>query len=180
MKIKTKTLTMCALFAALTAVCSQIQIPIPMVPINLALFATYLAGTILGPLYGTVSIFAYVVLGAVGVPVFAGFNGGLGVVVGPTGGYIVGFILSAFITGLITKKFGYKTSTLVIAMLAGMLTCYILGTIWFIHVTNNNLATSLTYCVYPFLPGDAVKIALATLMTNRIRKALPDLVVANV
>lgn len=172
--MKAKLLTMCALFTALTAICSQIQIPLPLVPINLALFATYLAGTVLGPKYGTIAIVAYVLLGAVGVPVFAGFTGGLGVIVGPTGGYIVGFVLCTWFTGLIVKQFGYKAITLVVAMLAGISICYITGTIWFMHVTNNNLATSLTYCVFPFLPGDAVKIALAVLITIRMRKVFPD------
>ena len=87
---KTFKITMCALFAALTAICSQIQIPLPQIPINLALFSVCMAGAVLGAGYGSLSIIVYVLLGAVGVPVFAGFKGGFATITGPTGGYIVG------------------------------------------------------------------------------------------
>ena len=175
MNMKTKVLTTSSLFVALTAICSQIQIPLPMVPINLALFAIYLAGTILGPKYGTLSIIAYVLLGGIGAPIFAGFTGGFSYIVGATGGYIVGYIFTALIVGLITKKFGYRWWTLVIAMVLGLAVCYILGTIWFMYVTSNSLAVSLSYCVIPFLPGDVVKIMLAAVLTLRLRISLPEL-----
>lgn len=175
MNMKTRVLTTSALFVAITAICSQIQIPLPMVPINLALFAIYLAGALLGPKYGTISILAYVILGGIGAPIFAGFTGGFGTIAGPTGGYIVGYIFTAFIVGLITKKYGYNWWKLVIAMVLGLTVCYALGTIWFMYVTSNSLASAMTYCVIPFLPGDAVKIILATLLTIRFRISLPNL-----
>lgn len=175
MNMKTKVLTISAMFVALIAICSQIQIPLPMVPINLALFAIYLTGTILGPKYGTLSILTYVLLGGFGAPVFAGFSGGFGRITGPTGGYIIGYILATFIVGLITKKLGYNWWKLVIAMVVGLTACYIVGTAWFMYITGNSLAASMTYCVIPFLPGDVVKISLATVLTIRLRKSLPDL-----
>ncbi|WP_455715863.1 biotin transporter BioY [Anaerosporobacter sp.] len=175
MNMKTKVLTTSALFVALTAICSQIQIPLPMVPINLALFAVYLTGTLLGPQYGSLSILAYIILGGIGIPIFAGFRSGFGTITGPTGGYIVGYIFTAFIVGLITKEFGYTWLKLVIAMVLGLAVCYILGTIWFMYVTSNSLASAMTYCVIPFLPGDVVKIILATLLTIRLKKSLPEL-----
>lgn len=175
MNMKTKVLTTSAMFVALTAICSQIQIPLPMVPINLALFAIYLAGTILGPKYGTLSIIAYVLLGGIGAPIFAGFAGGFGIITGPTGGYIIGYILATLIVGLITKKFGYSWWKLVLAMIVGLTACYLVGTAWFMNVTGNSLAASMTYCVIPFLPGDVVKIILATALTIRLRMTLPDL-----
>ncbi|WP_167956481.1 biotin transporter BioY [Anaerosporobacter faecicola] len=175
MNNKTKYLTMSALFAALLAVCSQIQIPLPMVPINLALFGAYLAGALLGPKHGTISVFIYVLLGASGVPVFAGFTGGFRCVIGPTGGYIIGYIIAAFAVGFLTKKLGYTWWKLSLSMIIGMMLCYIVGTIWFMNVMKFSLSTSLVYCVYPFLPGDAIKILAATFLTLRLRKTLPEL-----
>lgn len=175
MNMKTKVLTTSAMFVALTAICSQIQIPLPMVPINLALFAIYLAGAILGPKYGTLSIIAYVLLGGIGAPIFAGFSGGFGIITGPTGGYIIGYIVATLIVGLITKKFGYSWWKLVIAMVVGLTACYIVGTLWFMYVTDNSLTAAMTYCVIPFLPGDVVKIILATVLTLRLRISLPEL-----
>ena len=101
-----KTLALCALFTALVAVCSQITIPLPLIPINLALFAVYLAGALLGPWRGALSLLVYLLLAAVGVPVMAGFRGGLGNLVGNTGGYVVGYIFAAFLTGLLVQKLG--------------------------------------------------------------------------
>lgn len=173
--MKTKQLTMCALFIALTAICSQIQIPLPMVPINLALFAIYMAGSLLGPKYGSITIIGYVVLGAVGLPIFVGFNGGFAVLTGPTGGYIIGYIFTSFLVGFITKHIGFSWWKLALSMLLGLAVCYIVGTIWFMYITSNNLAVSLTYCILPFLPGDAIKISLATILTLRLRSAIPEL-----
>lgn len=162
----------CALFAALTAVCSQIQIPLPMVPINLALFSVHLAALLLGKKYGAISQAVYILLAAVGVPVMAGLTGGLGQLLGKTGGYAIGYILSAFLTGLICEKWGYAFWKMCIAAVIGCAGCYVLGTIWFMAVTGLNLATSMTYCVTPFLPGDVVKIVLAALLATRLRPVL--------
>ena len=159
---------LCALFAALTAICSQIQIPLPMVPINLALFAVHLCGALLGPRDGTLSLALYICLGAIGVPVFTGFAGGLGVLLGKTGGYAVGYILCAAIVGLLYRK--WRSFPLqCMAMALGALACYAFGTIWFMAVTQLDLWTSLAYCVWPFLPGDVVKILLAAWMARRLR-----------
>ncbi|MGN0760206.1 MAG: biotin transporter BioY, partial [Candidatus Ventricola sp.] len=124
-------LVMAALFAALTAVCSQIQIPLPMVPINLALFAVHLAGALLGAKWGALSITAYALLGVVGAPVFAGFSSGPAVLFGKTGGYILGYILCALLVGLLSRRIGFNAKGLVIAMVVGVAACYIFGTIWF-------------------------------------------------
>ena len=165
-------LVMAALFAALTAVCSQIQIPLPMVPINLALFAVHLAGALLGAKWGALSITAYALLGVVGAPVFAGFSSGPAVLFGKTGGYILGYILCALLVGLLSRRLGYTVKGLVIAMVVGVAACYVFGTIWFMVITGMNLVTSLTYCVIPFLPGDVVKILLAALLALRLQKPM--------
>lgn len=171
-----KSLTLCALFAALTAVCSQIQIPLPMIPINLALFSVHLAGALLGPIYGAVSMLVYMLLGAVGVPVFAGFMGGVATLMGKTGGYVLGYVLCAFVVGFLSRRFGFSFIKLCLYMVAGLAACYLFGTIWFMVVTSLGLWTSLTYCVFPFLIGDAVKIALAALLAMRLEKPLARIV----
>lgn len=174
----TRNLVLAALLTALTAVCSQIQIPLPMVPINLALFAVHLAGALLGAKWGALSMTAYALLGVVGAPVFAGFSSGPVVLFGKTGGYILGYILCALLVGLLSRRIGYTARGLVIAMVAGVAACYVFGTIWFMVITGMSLQLSLTYCVLPFLPGDAVKIALATFLALRLRKPLQAMGIA--
>ncbi|MDD3428569.1 MAG: biotin transporter BioY [Oscillospiraceae bacterium] len=169
--LKTRSMVLCALFAALTAVCSQIQIALPMVPINLALFAVHIAGALLGAKYGSISLIVYTVLGAVGVPVFAGFTGGLGILFGKTGGYIIGYILAAFLVGFLSKKWGFSFAKLCLSMTVGLLACYLFGTLWFMLVVGSGLITTLGWCVFPFLPGDVIKILLAALVTVKLRKA---------
>jgi biotin transport system substrate-specific component len=171
---KTQKMMLCALFAALTAVLSQIVIPIGPVPINLAAFAVFCAGALLGSRLGALSLAVYTALGAVGAPVFAMLRGGLGVLAGPTGGYIIGYIPAAFFTGLLIEKINKsnKIYPYPAAMLTGMLTYFILGTAWFVASTGTGFAEALTLCVIPFLPGDLLKIAAATLLARRLRPLL--------
>ena len=171
MRFSTRSLMLCALFAALMGVCSQLSIPLPMVPINLALFAVNLAGALLGAKPGAVSVAAYVLLGALGAPVFAGFAGGMQAIAGQTGGYILGYILAASLVGWLRARWGIGWLRLCAAMALGTAVCYAFGTVWFMAVTRMGLWASLAYCVFPFLAGDAVKIALATTLTRRL--ALP-------
>ncbi|MBQ7063855.1 MAG: biotin transporter BioY [Firmicutes bacterium] len=161
-----------ALFTALLAVCSQIQIPLPYVPINLALFAVHLAAALLGPVYGTVSVAVYLLLAAVGVPVMAGFKGGVGALFGITGGYAIGYLLTALIDGLGIKKSSHYFWKMAAVMAGGTLCCYLFGSIWFMILTGNTLGKCLSVCVLPFLPGDAVKILLACLLAPRLRGPL--------
>ena len=152
----------CALFAALTAVCSQLAIPMPWgVPINLALFAVYMAGTML--------------VAAVGVPVMAGMQGGPAVLLGKTGGYAIGYLLAALIAGAFAAKLPRKFGWLALGCVVGCAACYVLGTIWFMVLTGLDLPTSLTYCVIPYLPGDVIKIVLASLLTIQLDKRMPKI-----
>lgn len=178
-------LIMTAVFTAVNAVCAQIQIPLAPVPISLATFAIFLTASLLGCKYGSLSLIVYVLLGAAGVPVFAGFSGGFGIIAGPTGGYIIGYIFTAFITGLIIDRYmhiqrnnsasSFKTApsypVLAIAMALGLAACYLLGTVWFIHLTGWTLHKSLMTCVIVFLPGDALKIALASILAKKLYPA---------
>lgn len=171
----TRNLVLAAIMAALTAICSQIQIPLPMVPINLALFAVHLCGALLGAKWGALSMVVYALLGAIGVPVFAGFGSGPAVLFGKTGGYILGYILCALLVGLLSRRIGFTMKSLCISMVIGVAVCYAFGTIWFMVITGMNLMTSLTYCVVPFLPGDVIKIVLAALLALRLQKPLKQM-----
>ena len=122
-------------------------------------------------------VLIYILLGAVGIPVFAGFSGGIGVLLGNTGGYIIGFLFSALLMWLIEKLFGRKTWVLGISMVLGLIVCYAIGTVWFMVVYAQNsgavgLATVLGWCVIPFIIPDLVKIALALTLSKRLSKAL--------
>lgn len=176
---KTYGLIIVSLFAALTAVFSQISIPIGPVPINLALLAVFSAGAILDMGRAVTSQVIFVLIGAVGVPVFAGFQGGASVLAGPRGGYIFGYILAAFVISLLMKVFSkpynkgktpIKAAICAVSILAGMMVCYTLGTAWFMISTSTKFADALLICVVPFLIGDAFKIAAATLLTLRLKK----------
>lgn len=173
---KTTRLLISALFAALTAVCSFISIPLPFtpVPVNLATLSVFLAGGLLGWKYGAVSQIVYLILGAAGVPVFHNFTGGLGILTGPTGGYIVGYVAAAFLTGWLLDHCRRPNSIPILAgsMLAGLCACYFLGTIWFMLLSHSALFPALLACVFPFLPGDALKIIAACLLIKKLRPVL--------
>lgn len=171
-----KELCACALGAALIAICAWISIPAA-VPFTLQTFAICLVTGLLGLKCGTVSVVVYLLLGAVGLPVFSGFGGGLGKLLGTTGGYLIGFIFTALTVGLFTKLLGKKIWVLVISMVLGIALCYVFGTAWFmILYTRANgpvgLVTVLGWCVFPFLIPDGIKIALATVLVQRLGKVL--------
>ncbi|MEG1243616.1 MAG: biotin transporter BioY, partial [Oscillospiraceae bacterium] len=131
--LKTIEIVYIALFATIMAVCSWISIPAT-VPFTLQTFGVFCAVGLLGGKRGTISVAVYILLGFIGVPVFAGFSGGIGVLFGATGGYIIGFIFSALIYWLTTKMFGQKTVVMAIAMFLGLLGCYAFGTAWFMMI----------------------------------------------
>ena len=167
-----RVLVFCALFAALTAVCAQLAVPLNPVPISLCTFAVMLCGLLLGWKYGGIAILVYILLGAVGAPVFAGLKGGLAALTGPTGGYIIGYLPYAVLAGLNIPKWQDKLWGRCALLLLGTLVCYVLGTAWFMSLSGRALADSLSLCVLPFLPGDAVKIILSALLAPRLRQAM--------
>ena len=175
-KMKTIDLAYMALGAVIITVCSWISIPTT-VPFTMQTFAVFCILGLLGGKRGTISILVYILLGAVGVPVFAGFSGGFGIIIGPTGGYIVGFILMGLLYWLIEALFGTKLYIRIIAMLAGLLVCYAFGTAWFIIVYARQtgpmtLGAALASCVVPFIIPDLIKMALAILISSRVGKYL--------
>ena len=173
-KTDVRQLVYTALFAALIVVFSQLQIPLPgLVPISLATFGVMMAGLLLGWQWGGAAVAVYLLLGAVGAPVFAGFKGGFGALLGVTGGYIVGFLFTALVVGLASERWGRKLKVLVPAMILGILLCYAFGTAWFVLVYTKNsgpigVGTALGWCVLPYIPADAAKLLLASLLSVRL------------
>ena len=173
---RTKNMVLTALFAALIAVCSWITVPGP-VPFTLQTMAVFLAVGLLGGKNGSICVLLYILLGAVGLPVFAGFKGGIGALLGTTGGYILGFLFSALLMWAMEKTMGQKTWVLILSMVLGLLVCYAFGTVWFRFVYLKTTGavgwmTVLGWCVFPFLIPDGLKIALASLLTLKLRKYL--------
>ena len=166
--MKTRNLTITALFAALICLCAPWTIPVGPIPITLATFAVYLAAAAAGWKIGAVAVVVYVLLGAVGLPVFSGFAGGIQKLFSVTGGYIVGYIPCAVLTGLIAGRKG-KLWTYPVGMLAGTAVLYLIGTVWYCITTNTPPAAALAVCVLPFLPGDAVKIVAVSLLGYKLR-----------
>ena len=171
-KTDTRRLVFCALFTALIAILSQLQFPVGPVPISLATLGVMLCGLLLGWRFGALAVGAYILLGAVGVPVFAGFQGGAGRLAGPTGGYIVGYLFYALLAGLEIPRLREQFWGRCVLLLLGTAACYGLGTAWFMYLSGRTLSESLSLCVIPFLPGDAAKIVLAAFLTPRLRKAM--------
>ncbi len=176
-KDKVLDLTYIALFSVIMAICSWITIPIPGVPFTLQTFAIFVAIGTLGAKRGTISVIVYLLLGIVGVPVFSNFQSGVAYLMGPTGGYLLGFLVSALIMWLIEKLFGNKILVLGISMVVGLLVCYIFGTAWFMFVFTRTkgaieLTKALSMCVIPFIIPDLIKSALALVISKRLRKAI--------
>lgn len=171
--LNTKDIAMIAVCSAVMAVCSWISIPAA-IPFTLQTFGVFLTIGLLGGRNGNLSVLVYLLLGAVGLPVFAGFSGGIGVLFGATGGYIIGFQFSALVMWLMEAVFGRSYKVLILSMIVGLLVCYAFGTAWFMVVYTRDtgsvgILTALSWCVFPFIIPDAIKIALAAVLTRRIR-----------
>lgn len=162
-----------ALMTAVLCILAPISIPvfISPVPISLGVLAIYLTAYVLSPLDATISVIIFILLGTFGLPVFSGYSGGLSKLVGPTGGYIIGFLFTVYISSLfIHIKKGIIFD--VIGMITGLALCYILGTIWFSYQQGKGFIASLLLCVVPFLIGDAIKIIVAVILGTQINKRL--------
>lgn len=168
-KFKTLDLAYIGIFAALIAVCAWIAIPLT-VSVTLQTFAVCLTAGLLGWKRGTASVAVYILLGMIGLPVFTGFKSGIAAVTGPTGGYIVGFIFTALIVGFAADKLGKKIWQNIVFMTVGILVCYLFGTVWFMIAYKVSFVSALSACVFPFLLPDAVKIVLAAVLVNRLKR----------
>lgn len=173
---RTLDMTYIALFTVLIAVCSWITIPM-VVPFTMQTFAVLLAVGVLGGKRGTLAVLVYILLGAVGLPVFAGFSGGPGILLGSTGGYIAGFLFSALFMWAMETALGRKRWVFALSSVLGLIICYAVGSLWFMLVYSRTvgpvgLGAVLGWCVVPFIIPDLAKTALAVTLTGRLSKIM--------
>lgn len=160
-----------AVATATLAVCSWIAVPLGEIPVTLQTLGVFFVSGLLGARRAFFAVVAYLLLGFCGVPVFAGFTGGVGKLFTPTGGYLIGFPFAASLIGWLCKAFGkgfFKTAA---AMLCGMLAYYAVATAWFVALTAQGIIPALALCVLPYLPFDIIKIAVAASLVKKFRKA---------
>lgn len=171
MKLNTKEIIICGLFAAITSVLSQISIPLPFttVPLTMQVFAVAVTGIVLGAKRGTIAISIYLLLGAVGIPVFANMSGGIGVLFGATGGFLIGCPMMAYIIGKGSEK-NLSLLNIILHMLFGLIILYISGIIMFSVVTKMGIYESIMACVVPFVGVDFIKLGLATTVGISVKK----------
>lgn len=168
MKPNVRKMVLSSLFASLMAVCAWICIPIPPVTFTLQTFGVLLALGILGGRWGMVSVLLYLAMGIAGLPVFSGFQGGVSVLLGPTGGFLWGFLLGSLVYRL-TERLGKPVS-----LLLCQLTCYLCGCLWFCHWAGCGMMTAALTCVIPYLVFDGLKLWLAWHLSRRIGKHLKN------
>lgn len=173
--MKARNMALCALFAALLAVCAWVAVPVGDTVFTMQTFGVFLALGLLGGKKGTAAIFVYLALGAVGLPVFTGFRGGIGGLIGVTGGYLTGFLLSGLVYWLLTGFLGNTPGIRAFAMGLGLLVCYFFGCLWYRYGYvrgGSELGMGLIFakCVAPYLLPDGIKLAMAWYLTNRLQR----------
>jgi biotin transport system substrate-specific component len=175
-----RNMILAALFAALLAISGQIAIPIGPVPITLQTMMVLLVGAILGSRWGTISVFVWILLAAVGAPVLSGGTGGIGILFGPTGGYIFGFLITAFLVGLTIERLGRNEQVawwqlLLVFLIGSVVIINVIGFPWFLFVSHLPFSMDIFNKVFVvFLPGDIVKVVLATILTFSLYRAMPS------
>lgn len=173
-KMTTLDMVYIGMFAIVMAICAWINIPGP-VPFTLQTLGVFAAIGILGGKRGTIAVAVYILMGIAGLPVFAGFKGGPGAIIGVTGGYIVGFIATALVMWAFEKMFARSKKMLIISMIAGLVVCYAFGTAWFMVLYTRTtgsigLGAVLSMCVIPFIIPDLIKIFIAYYLTERLAR----------
>ena len=161
-----------ALMAAVMCVLGPLTVPIGAVPISLANLVICLTAWLLGAKLGTLSVAVYLLIGLIGVPVFSGYGAGLAKLAGPTGGYLVGYLLLAFIGGLFIEKSNGSPVISGVGLVLGDAACYVLGTAWFVYQMQCELGYALSVCVYPFIALDLGKIVVSCIVGALLRKRL--------
>lgn len=165
-------MTRCAIMAALICALAPVSIPLStLVPISLGTLMVMLAGSLLGPKYGTLSVLIYLLAGRAGLPVFAGYSSGPTALFGVTGGFLFGYLPLSLIGGYFCDK-SDDLKSMVTGLVLGNAVLYLIGIVWFMIYLNAGVGKALSACVIPFIPGDIVKIVLVCLVTPRIRKYL--------
>jgi len=166
--MKIKDLVVIALFAALMGIVAPLALPIGEVPVSLATFIIMLSSLFLGAKRGFYATLIYIIIGCLGLPVFASYKGGLGVILGATGGYILGYLPLAICAGLKGKS----SLETILGMILGIILCYLWGTIWFCAVMNVGFIYALSICVIPFIIPDLMKIIMALFCFRMLSKVV--------
>lgn len=169
---KLRDLIHCGIFAAITALLAQLEIPLPLVPISGQTLAVGLVATILGSRKGALTMLCYLLLGTVGLPVFAGAAAGVPILLGPTGGYIFAFIVAAFITGLYLEKTSFTLTHAVIANILAMIVTLTIGTLWLKYAADLSWTAALASGTTPFIIPGIIKAVLASWIGINVRKRL--------
>lgn len=174
MNTKTKELTLTALMAAIICVLGPLSLPLPFspVPISLTMIGIYLAVYAVGMWRGTVAFLVYLLLGLVGLPVFSGFTGGPAKLLGPTGGYLIGFIFTALISGFFIDRFWKKRLLSALGMILGIGVTYVFGTVWLAYVAGMTFGQALAAGVIPYVGFDLVKIVILMIVGPELKKVL--------
>lgn len=171
-------MVLCAISAAILAICAWISIPVLEIAFTMQTFGIFLVLLTLGGRRGSVAILVYLLLGAVGVPVFTGFRGGVGALLGLTGGYIWGFLVAGIFYWLVTALGKDALWARILGVVGGLALCYLGGTLWFAHIYAGDAPMTLGLiamkCVVPYLIPDGIKLILAFVLAGRLRKVLKD------
>lgn len=171
-KMSTRQLALIGIMSAVICILGPLSLPIGLVPISLTNLVIYFSLYALGQKKGTISYVVYLLIGLVGLPVFSGFSGGFVKLAGPTGGYLIGFIFMAFISGIFIDRFSSKIYICIFGMILGTVITYLFGTAWLAYVAKMPFNTALYAGVIPFIPGDLIKIIIAALIGPQIKKRL--------
>lgn len=171
-KLSAMDLTYTALMVVLISLCSWISVP-SAVPFTMQTFGVFCALSLLGGRRGTMAVLIYILMGAIGLPVFSNFTGGIGKLMGPTGGYIIGFLFTAIVYWLLEGIADKGTRGKVLVLLIGLALCYAFGTAWFVVVYSNSsgpigVITALGWCVFPFIVPDLIKLVLAMVLVRTL------------
>ncbi len=177
MRLKNRTITRTALFAAIIAVLSVVSVPIGTVPISLGLLGVFVSAICLGPARSAMAVTVYLFIGAIGLPVFSGFQAGFSVLTGPTGGYLLSYIAVCFVSGWVARLADKESRTAALFITAagcllGLITCYIIGTAFYSLTTDTSFIPALSVCVFPFVPFDLIKCIAAALCSVRLKAIL--------
>lgn len=169
-----KQIALVGLMAAIICVLAPFALPIPISPVQITLgtLAIYFVLTVLGLKLGTISVVVYILLGLAGLPVFAGFTGGAGKLLGPSGGYILGYIFMALICGFFIDKWDNNVFLSFLGFLLGTAVLYLFGSLWLTYQTTVTLSQAIVAYVLPYIPGDLIKLILAMILGRQVRMRL--------
>lgn len=170
MNRSTKKICVMAICVALVSVLSPLSITIGIIPISLSLLIIYIVSSLLSPCQSLIVVALYILMGAIGIPVFSGYKAGFAVLLGNTGGYIIGYIPAAFIVSFVTNKFKNKSIAYVISMIFATTICYTVGTIWFKLIGDTSFSYALKVCVIPFIFPDLLKIGFASVCGYKLNQ----------